>query len=174
MSNFHTRMANARKWEVELCQRLRDRGWVADLFGQGQLTEYWRTMLTGYRDSYGRPTLVRWMPDIIAAREGDPASLAFIDAKTGMASTGNYSVEINAHQAARAFENLLYIPVFFVWEDGGVLSTHTIENRRFNRHDGGNTNGSGTAFYLIRKQFATTFKQQFTAPINAFLPPSEC
>lgn len=161
MSNFNQRFGVARAWELGLRDKLRERGYSADLFGQGQLSDYWHKMLQGYRDSFDRPTLVRWMPDIIAATPDDPSSIVFIDAKTGTAKTGNYSVEINAHNSALAFENLLYVPVLFVWQDGGVLTTHAIGDRHFTRKDGANTTGSGTSFYLVQKRFATSVGARF-------------
>lgn len=161
MTTFAERMNPARAWELNLLDWLRKQGYSADLFGQGQLSDYWRGMLCGYRDSFGRPALIRWMPDIIAAVPDDPTTIVFIDAKTGNGNTGNYSIEINAVSAALAFENLLYVPVLFVWQDGRVLSAYEISNRRFKRMDGADAKGSGTAFYLIKRDFATPVREKF-------------
>lgn len=168
MSSFNERFDPAREWEQKLRDKLRERGWKADLFGQGQLSDEWRHLLRGYADSYQRPALVRWMPDIITIVPTDLNTLAFIDAKTGTGNTGNYSVEINAHQAAKAFEDVFHVRVLFVWEDGGVLTTDDIEMRHCKRHDGDGTRGSGTPFYLVKNRFAAVFKDVFPYETDLF------
>lgn len=164
MSSFQERFRDARQWELDLRDKLRERGWIADLFGQALLTEQWRRILGAYSDSFGRPAIMRWMPDLITSAPDDPRTVKLIDAKTGDASTGNYSIEVDAHKAALAFENVMYVPVLFVWKDG-VLTTHDVEHKHFKRLDGSNTNGSGTPFFLVKKQFAKK-------PDNVF-PPKE-
>jgi len=161
MTTYAQRSKPAQAWELELVEKLRKAGWDAELWGQILLSDKWHNALREYRDSYGRPALIRWMPDIIAVRLDDMNSLTFIDAKTGSSErTGNHSVEINSHQAAKAFEAYFHIPVLFVWSDG-ALSTHDIENRHHSRRDGAGTNGSGTAFYLIDHTFATPLRDIF-------------
>ena len=56
------RMREARKFERTVFDVLRSRGWTADPFGQGQLSQDIRAKLRQVK------TPVRWMPDIIGCK----------------------------------------------------------------------------------------------------------
>ena len=157
MTTYATRVATAKPWEETLVLVLKEKGWLAAPFGQAQITEDLRENLRAWSDDYGNPTLLRWMPDIIAARPGPDPYICLIDAKTESASnqaSPNYSIEVNAVDAGLVFANFLRIPVLYVWSDGGVMTPNTVLNRWSSKQDGSRTNGSKTAFYLVRKAFA--------------------
>lgn len=124
-----------------------------------------------YRDALGNlPPIVvardgvlvdgyhRWQAHVReGVRPGPDPYICLIDAKTesaGNQASPNYSIEVNAVDAGLVFANFLRIPVLYVWSDGGVMTPNTVLNRWSSKQDGSGTNGSKTAFYLVRKAFA--------------------
>ena len=63
-------------------ERLRGRGWLAAPFGQAQIPEEMRPHLVRWMDDYGRTTLLRWTPDIIAVKRARDPFVCLVDAKT--------------------------------------------------------------------------------------------
>ena len=148
MTTFDDRFTPARKWEVELAEGLRARGWQVTEFGQGQLTPDAHQALREWRDSYGRPSLIRWLPDLLAWRGPD---VYMVDAKSESGrDTGNVAVELDAFQVGVHIEQILNTPMLYVWKCGAA-TPRLIENRWKQRKDGLRTNGSGTSFLLVDK-----------------------
>jgi hypothetical protein len=157
MSGFHERFGPAQQWETDLIQKLIDRGWLAGPFGQAQIPEEMRPHLWRWLDDYGRTTLLRWTPDIIAVRPTPKPFACLVDAKTESDKNRegpNYSVEINAVDAGLAIVRDWHMPLFYVWPDGGVLTPHLVTNRWSRKMDGAGAGGSQTAFYLVAKRWA--------------------
>lgn len=152
MDNFDSRYARAQPWEAQLVERLRSAGWLAAPFGQALIPEDMRRHLSTWRDSYGRPTLIRWMPDVIAAHPARRA-VCLLDAKTEHSDTAYYAVEVHAVEGGLSIVQHWNTPVFYIWPDGGVMTPALVANRWHRRLDGQRANGSGTSFYLVSKAF---------------------
>ena len=76
--SFTQRMREARKFERTVVDALRVHGWIAEPFGQGQLSESVRAILRQVK------TPARWMPDIIGCKRYPVRTLTvFVDAKAG-------------------------------------------------------------------------------------------
>jgi hypothetical protein len=160
MSRFEERYNPGREWEIELAAGLEDRGWKVCEFGQGQLTDAAHKALRNWSDSYGRPSLIRWLPDLLAWRAGE---VYMIDAKTEserQKTSQNVSIELDAMQVGTHIETVLNTPMLFVWRDGAA-TPRTISNRWHTRRDGRNTNGSGTSFLLVAKEHLTPLSAVF-------------
>lgn len=157
MSTFADRMAPARAWELELIAKFQKFGWLAAEFGQAQIPEEMRQHLRRWMDDYGRGTLLRWTPDIIAVRPVADPFVCLVDAKTESEknkNSDNYSVEINAVDAGLAIVRDWHMPLFYFWPDGGVLTPHIVGNRWNRKLDGNGAGGSQTAYYLVDKRWA--------------------
>lgn len=167
MSGFAQRMGPALEWEQGLIERLRKRGWLAGPFGQAQIPDEMRPHLWRWLDDYGRSTLLRWTPDIIAVKpsSADPF-VCLIDAKTESEKnqrSENYSVEINAVDAGLAIVRDWHMPLFYMWPDLGVLTPHIVANRWNRKMDGNGAGGSQTAYYLVAKRWAMKAADVFPA-----------
>lgn len=157
MTGFARRFGPAQAWESQLLDHLRNRGWLAEPFGQAQIPEPMRPHLHRWADEYGRPTLLRWTPDIIAVRPTARPFVCLIDAKTETEkhkNGDNFSVEINAVEAGLAIVRDWSTPLFYVWPDGRYLTPQTVLNRWNRKLDGADAGGSKTAFYLVAKKWA--------------------
>lgn len=157
MSGFQERLGPAQEWEQDLIGRLQDRGWLAAPFGQAQIPEEMRPHLWRWLDDYGRTTLLRWTPDIIAVRPTSDPFACLIDAKTESEknrNSENYSVEVNAVDAGLAIVRDWHMPLFYVWPDGGVLTPNQVVNRWNRKMDGNGAGGSQTAYYLVNKRWS--------------------
>ena len=151
---FAARFNDAAKWEQTLMDGLTWFGWDVSPFGQAQIPETIRRALASWRDEYDHPTLIRWLPDMIASCP-TTGELCLIDAKSERRSdTSNFAIEAAAVDAGRALANHLRIPVFYVWPGGLTLTPESVFDDHHVRLDGNNTQGSGTPFYLIDKSFA--------------------
>lgn len=125
--SFQKRMELARRHEERVLDSLNRRGWFAEFFGQGQLSEEMRSYLREV------DTAVRWMPDIIASRRAaNRTQLIFIDAKAGdrYLKTGNHDIEVAALDSAERWIELSgdKCPYYFVFEDGGVATPDRIRD----------------------------------------------
>ena len=157
---FQHRFDPARKWEVELAEGLRARGWNVSEFGQGQLSDEAHLALRDFRDTYGRPSMIRWLPDLLAWR-GD--SVYMIDAKSETAKNANgqnVSIELDAFSVGVAIEKVMNTPMLYVWKVGAA-TPRTIDNRWHQRRDGSGTAGAGTAFLLMSKQYLMPLSDVF-------------
>lgn len=119
---FSRRMHLVMPHEQQVIERLTDAGWYATKWGQELLHEDVRRALRNARPiSYAR-----WMPDILATRDGE---LRWIDAKaTGSENrdTGNYSLEKDAHTANLLWSQWFGI-VYYVWGDFMVSRAPDLE-----------------------------------------------
>jgi hypothetical protein len=172
---FAQRSFAAQQHEQSLPAMLVARGWAVEPWGMGSVPPAMRHILHNLRDSYGRPCLWRWIPDLLIGRELFRKCEAYlVDAKTTMESnrnSTNYAIELNAIQTYRKIEDDFNIPVLMVAPSGGVLTVHTVLNRGAGRiQDGNSTNGSGTAYMLISKIYATEFDQTFGRPGASLTP----
>lgn len=164
MPGFDRRFGAGEQWEVELASMLADRGWTVAKFGQAQIPDQMRKDLRDYRDSYGRPSLVRWLPDILAVRSG---RIRLIDAKSEQSKTDNYAVEWSALQAGQLLEQQFHTPVFYVWPDYGVMTPEIVDQRWHDKRDGSGARGSNTSFVLVKKLHAKRLDDVFGQPRSA-------
>jgi hypothetical protein len=160
LSSYRDRFDPGRGWEVELAGGLVARGWDVCEFGQGQLSDDAHAALRNFKDTFGRPSGIRWLPDLLAWR-GDQVYM--IDAKSELAKNEagpNVSIELDAFDVGVALETVLCTPMLYVWRHGAA-NPRTISNRWTKRHDGNNTAGAGTAFLLMDKKFLTPLSSVF-------------
>ena len=157
---FQQRFGGGRGWEVELAEGLVARGWQVCEFGQGQLDDNAHQALRSWTDTYGRPSLIRWLPDLLAWRD---RLVYMIDAKSETAknaASDNVAIELDAFAVGLSIEKVLNTPMLYVWK-AGAATPRTIENRWHRRLDGGKADGSGTAFILMDKKYLTPLPQIF-------------
>jgi hypothetical protein len=179
MNEYTDRLERGVQWEVALSHKLERWGWAVAPFGVatlpgvvslGRVREggpppgaLYQALLN-YRDHKGQPSGLRWLPDMIAARG---PMLCLIDAKSGRHDTGNYAIEYRALMVGRVLELEFRTPVFYVWDDGGVLTPQVIvlnypqikvcmpeDNDPFVR-------GSREPFVLVSKRFALPANEVF-------------
>ena len=161
MSTWKERIALATALETQIIERLNATGWQAFQFGQGQLPQECRDRLIRFEDGARRPSLLRWLPDIITfcERANGSVFVALIDAKTCLSDTPNYSIESSSIETAEVITDKLYTPVFFVFGDFMVLTPR--ETRQRGRQGPPPKRGSGTPYMLIEKRFARPFEAIF-------------
>lgn len=161
--SFTERMQPAAHFELEVIKRLQLDGWQAFPFGQAQLTEECRRRLSRFEDGSRRPSLIRWMPDIITFRDlpSGRAMVALIDAKVCGSNTPNYSVEMSAVETSEIYTDKLYTPTFFVFDDWQVMTPREVRQR--GRPGPTATKGSGTPYLLVEKRFGRPFAEIFPA-----------
>lgn len=159
MSDFDKRLQGSRKLEQRVIDGLHRRDWLAYPFGQEQIPEDGREVLKAYLDEARRPSMLRWMPDILAVHSGPPVRVVLIDAKGGNGQ--RYAIETRSVEVAEMFVARLHTPVFFVCEDGRVLSPRDVRERGF--LGPATANGSGTPYLLVEKRWATRFDVIFGA-----------
>lgn len=161
--SFNVRLGAARELETKVIAGLESRGWFAWAFGQEQIPEQGRDILRRYKDDAHRPSLIRWMPDILALRETHRPQVALIDAKGG--DGPRYAIETRSLEAAEIFVGRLHTPVFFVCRGGGVLTPRDIRERGWPGPE--STKGSGTPYLLVDKRWAQKFDAVFGTPETA-------
>lgn len=167
MTTFKTRLATALPHEAAVLARLREAGWTAGPYGQGQLKEV--------RDELRHlDTPLRWAPDIIAIRTYPTGHkrLVFVDAKAGSRwrTTGNHGVEMAALKAADEHERAFGGNVFFVFSDFGVAHSERIWScwKPGPRYG----NGSDTPYVIFKREICVPFEAQFGQPIDSEADPN--
>jgi len=152
MTGFAQRLMLAQAFEgatIEYVNRLTT--WTAEPFGQALLTVKTRKNI----QSIEPDTLLRWLPDIIATKDGDAV---LIDAKMGRHDTGNAVVEKRSLEAALAVQAAWGVRVIFFFGDQetyapiGMMTADEIE-RTFKRTGPQtfDTRGSGTDYWLFKE-----------------------
>lgn len=168
ITGFAGRLAAAIAFEDKVVAALTERGWLAERFGQGQLSEEMRSMIRSVE------TAVRWMPDIIAARRFEALTkLVFVDAKAGerWRDTGNHDIEAAALIGAELWRDYSGCETYFVFSDGGVVTPATF--REFCEPGRYRGNGSGTPFYVARRFICQRFDAVF-GPRDAWTDGPPC
>lgn len=157
------RIAAAKAHEGRVLRSLKLRGWTAEPFGQGQLSEDIRAVLRT------QPTHVRWMPDIIAAKVySAKARVVFIDAIAGekFRETGNHDIESAALDAAEQWIKYSNdLPYYFVFHNGDTATPSMV--RELSQPGSWRGNGSGTPFVLFPVISCQSFDAVFGAAIGA-------
>lgn len=155
--SFDDRLAVGGHLEERVLRALRRRLWLAEPFGQGQLSEEMRDRLKRLQ------TPVRWMADIIAAKDaGGLTVVAFIDAKGGETyrRTGNYCVEAAALSSAEGWiQHSVCCGYYFVFADLGVLTPEEV--RAWATPGRWKGHGSGSPFLLVPADLARPFDSVF-------------
>jgi len=161
-AEFEQRIEIATAFEDKVAAALTERGWLAERFGQGQLSEGMRNVIKRVN------TPTRWMPDIIAAKQfRAKARLIFVDAKSGEAwrNTGNHDIETAALEAAEGWEQFSGCPVYFVCSNGETITPAVFrELGVVGRYRG---NGTGTPFLLMPRSASTSFNATF-GPLDSW------
>jgi hypothetical protein len=151
---FRNRMEYALAHEEAVAQRLIDRGYQVGRFGQGMLTENVRAILRSHH------TPLRWMPDIIAATEGE---VLLVDAKAGRTDTPCHAIEKASLEALMKLQFGISVPVILVWSDFRCSPVQMLAHHELKRDGYRSPNGSGTPYWLIPKDGVTfEFDETFT------------
>lgn len=161
-TTYDRRMAIALPWERDVLDALWLRGWTVQPIGSGQLNAVMNSLLRDYRTKDGAPTLVRWIPDICAAKRVNGQVRAYlIDAKAGETwrESGNHDVELDALKAAEAIEPAWRIPVVFAFQDWSVASARTIRSAITAELPG--VAAGRTAFAIFPRTACTPFDKLF-------------
>jgi hypothetical protein len=163
--SYRQRSTVGTTWEQELAAWLTERGWNVRDFGQSQLDADAHEALRGWHDSYGRPSLIRWLPDLLV---WSGSTVYMVDAKSETqknANSPNVALELDAFDVGMSIEQVLNTPMLYGWECGGA-QPRTVQNRHHSRLDGSRANGSGTAFLLMSKQHLTKRELVFTDKVR--------
>ncbi|WP_055567766.1 hypothetical protein [Streptomyces atriruber] len=154
MTSFQQRKAAGDAHEQYVAEQLTMRGWDVSPWGQGLLTEQIQDALRK-TDSF-----IRWIPDLIAAKETD---LALIDCKTRMTSrsTGRHAVERAAVHAHAQLVAWTLLPVYYVFDDLDVLTPHDVLTT--GRQGPHSIAGSGAPYFLIPATDTHRFDSLFGA-----------
>jgi hypothetical protein len=158
---FEQRLTLAAKHEADIIAKLKGLRWHAEPFGQAQLSDASRDLLKGYLDDRLHPTLLRWLPDIIAGyrRPDSSAYVCLIDAKVCNEKYANYSIERDAVHALACLTEHLAMPCFFVFDDWKIL---TARDALMRCEPGPRPyNGSGTPYWLVSRDFGRPFESVF-------------
>ena len=156
------RMRTAAEHEQRILRRLVGAGWAAYPFGQAQLPTVCRDQLCRFEDGARRPSLLRWLPDLIAFRTvGRRTLVHLVDAKCAIDDTPNYAIAMSAVEAAEVLTDRFYTPTFFVFDDWGVVTPRDARQRGVPGPAPRDGRGSGTPYLLIRKCHARPFDQIF-------------
>jgi hypothetical protein len=159
-SSFERRMERAVAFECAVRDAITERGWYAEPFGQAQLTSGMRDALRLVQPS----TLVRWMPDIIAAKNfGGRQRVIYVDAKAGdkWRTTGRHDFEVNAVESAHRWVEYSNCPTYFVCSDWSVFTPDIV--REVGQLGSYRGSGSGTPFLLVRAAAGMRFDALFPA-----------
>jgi hypothetical protein len=161
--SFDDRMRPALAFEQNVIARLNQTGWCAYPFGQAQLPDECRRRLTRFEDGCRRPSLIRWMPDIITFRDmpNGRSFVALIDAKGGGTGTLNFAIEMSAIETASIYADQLYTPTFFVFDNWTILTPREARQRGAKGPEPAPGRGSGTPYLLIGKHWARPFDEIF-------------
>lgn len=136
------------------------RGWHVNPWGQGVLDEPVREAL---KSGYGEN--IRHTPDLLAAREGE---VILIDCKSRMTSsdTGRHSISRAAVRAHRQIEAVYDVPIYYVFDDLGVLTPwEVITVGGAGPHLRVGNRGS---YYLVSAGLTRPFDDVFGAEIGQF------
>lgn len=152
------RMTVAMDAEQAVLAGLHAQGFKAYPFGQGQLPKDFRIALHEYTDHLGRPSLMRWFPDIIAAKS---PVVVVLDVKAENRSTENYAIECKALEACEAFQDRLFTPYWFIFPDLRVMTSEIV--RKNHRMGPPTQNGSGTPYVLVPKTCAISISVAWDA-----------
>lgn len=162
MRDFGAFMAVAQTHEDLVRDRLTELGWTVEPFGQALLTSACRRALRSWVDDDNQPTLIRWLPDLIAYRCAGGWSIALVDAKGEVSQTRNHAVEKKSVDCDRVISTSLNVPTYYVFNDLGVATPDDVVSWG-HFHNGHGTNGSGTPFYLVAKSDCRSFYDVFAA-----------
>lgn len=161
-ATYAGRLTLGEPWERDVIDALWLRGWQVQAIGSGQLSGVMRDLLHDYRTRNGDPTLVRWVPDICAARRtGKRVRAYLIDAKAGTEwpKTGNHDVELNSLAAAEAITPAWGIPVVFAFQDWSVASAKMIRDNTIRELPG--VGPGRTRFAIFPRTACTPFDTLF-------------
>lgn len=159
ISSFRQRLEAGLIFEQQAIAQLMVRGWLAESFGQGQLSPEMRDILREI------DTPVRGMPDIIAAKRGrDQPVVRFIDAKAGekWRETGNHDVETYALENAEEWVRMSKCQVYFLFTDRQVITPAVF--REMARPGVFRGAGSGTPFMIVSREVCQPFDVVFGPP----------
>ena len=91
---------------------LEQRGWLVHPWGRSSFPPTINNALSVWRDTYSRPCRLRWLPDLLAMRPGDPQSFRAVEVKR---HRGYFNIERSAVNTYLRLESALWVPVLIVF-----------------------------------------------------------
>jgi hypothetical protein len=91
---------------------LEQRGWLVHPWGRSSFPEAINNALSVWRDTYSRPCRLRWFPEFLVLRPGDPQSLRAVEVKRhrGMPQVSRFALNTYLR-----LESELWTPVLIVF-----------------------------------------------------------
>jgi hypothetical protein len=165
---FDGRMALALAHEKRVLASIQQRPWwVACEYGQGMLTPQVRQHL-GKID-----TPLRWHPDLLAIRTGQPVAYG-IDAKASeRQNTSNFDIQKDALSASHDWYVHMRLPLVIVWYDGRCNFTWDLLSSDAPLREGRRISPRRTPYWLWPKTEARGFDTVFGKDAPAYGPPPD-
>lgn len=140
---FSDRLSFSYRYEQHVIWVLQQQGFCAEPFGQAMLSDAMRDQLRRNQ------TKVRWLPDIVAAGEGQ---VFYVDAKASTAEkTGNHAVETASTESLLEFQRFSGDPVFYAFPHHNVDTFVPLDEWAAAKWAGNfYGHGSGTPFDLAK------------------------
>lgn len=158
--SFGQRLQQANEAEVRVATYLRDDGWTVSQFGQALLPEAFREALKSQQDNYGRPSLVRWFPDLIVFKRVNlKIRVVLLDVKADKPERDRWAIEIKAIETCEMFQNSLFTLCWFIFDDGKLSAMTPEMVRDHGIRAGFQGVGSGTPFVVVDKTAAKNINQ---------------
>jgi hypothetical protein len=123
MSDFHSRNEFGQPSEQLVRSELEQRGWLVHPWGRSSFPAAINNALSVWKDTYSRPSRLRWLPDLLAMRPGDPQSFRAVEVKR---HGGHFGIARSAVNTYLRLESALWVPVQIVFHcpesnDGDTL-----------------------------------------------------
>lgn len=138
--------------EQRIAEELTARGWAVNPWGQGVLTQPVQAALRRTDSS------LRWIPDLLAAKEGH---VAMIDCKSSMTSRAmhRHAIESAAVRAHLQLVAWTLLPLYYVFDSLDVLTPYdALAAGRTGPHS---VAGSGAPYLLVPTTRSRTFDSTF-------------
>lgn len=150
---FRERNQSGLKSEQTVRAELEQRGWLVHAWGRGGFPDAINNALNVWRDTYSRPSRLRWLPEFLIVRPDDPQSLRAVEVKR---HAGMPQVSRLALNTYLRLESDMWLPVLIIFHcpdcDGdrilGVMPAG--EALMSGKNQWGNSEyGSGEPFFTV-------------------------
>ena len=125
---FTQRFSDGLKSEHYVQAELEARGWCVLPFGRNIFPDDFNKAIEKFRDTYGHECRLRWLPDLLVMRPGDPHSLQAVEVKR---HRGTFGIERSALNVYSHLEQDFWLPVVIVFHCPDMVpELHTIRTGR--------------------------------------------
>ena len=165
MMSFQDRSTSGAESEQYVRSELEQRGWLVHPWSRSSFPKEINAALRVWRDTYGRPCRLRWLPEFLVMRRGDPQSLRAVEVKR---HRGIPQVSRFALNTYLRLESEMWTPVLIVFHcpDSSADSVLGVmpagEALMSGTNQWGNTEyGSGEPFFKVDPSKLHTFDKFF-------------